>query len=360
MEVKCQICDKILNNIRCLSVHITKNHKINVKEYYDMYFKKDEKEGICEVCKKPTIFNGLPKGYNKYHRTCFQKRDEFKKAISVANKGKKLSNETKNKLSKINTDKWKDPNFIGNSEDYKEKHRKITKQRWDDPNSVYHTDEYRESLRLGVLGENNGMYGKKMSLKTRNQMSDSHRPTIEVYKEKYPIFCKVEELRKNINKNEYIKIQVRCKFCKKWFTPKPQSLYSRIYALEKENGNDGLYLYCSDDCKNKCPLYRFNPKTLTNIKHEYSYDINFIKEVLKRQKDELGYNECENCGLNIHLQIHHEKPQKTHPHLALDPDNGIILCGSLGNNCHLKIGHKDECNTGKLSHLRCKKIINKE
>jgi len=339
-----------------LSYHL-KKHKISSNDYFDKFLKKDENEGICSVCNKPTKFYSLEKGYLRYHRTCFHQTDEFKNAISKFRTGRPTSDSTKLKLSKIIKEKWKDPNFICNSEEYKEKHKKITKDRWDDKDSVYHTDWYRENLSNGVTGENNGMYGKKMSLKTKKQMSDSHRPELDVFKKKYPIFCKVEELRRNKNKDEYIKIQVRCKLCKKWFTPNREPLYSRIYALEKEKGNDGLYLYCSKECKDKCPLYRLQPSSLISENFERQYDSNFINEVLKRQKDDLGYNECEICGIREHLQIHHEKPQKTHPHMSLDPDNGIILCGPLGNNCHLKFGHKGECNTGVLAHKICKKEI---
>jgi len=39
---------------------------------------------------------------------------------------------------------------------------------------------------------------------------------------------------------------------------------------------------------------------------------------------------------------------KTHPYLALDPDNGISFC----EECHYKIGHKTgtECSTGNLAN----------
>jgi hypothetical protein len=82
------------------------------------------------------------------------------------------------------------------------------------------------------------------------------------------------------------------------------------------------------------------------------------KEVLKRQREELGCNECEYCGnRNVNeLVVHHEKPQKTYPLLALDPDNGIIVCGANSEKkCHYKYGHKigTKCSTGKLASLIC-------
>ena len=58
----CKICNKEYKNVQALSKHITEKHKIDKKEYYDTYIKK-ENEGICKYCGNPTIFTGLG-GYN--------------------------------------------------------------------------------------------------------------------------------------------------------------------------------------------------------------------------------------------------------------------------------------------------------
>jgi len=75
------------------------------------------------------------------------------------------------------------------------------------------------------------------------------------------------------------------------------------------------------------------------------------KEVLERQRIRDKYNSCEKCESTENLHVHHEKPVKTHPHLALDPDNGIVLC----RECHYKYGHKTgtECSTGNLAAKIC-------
>jgi hypothetical protein len=61
---------------------------------------------------------------------------------------------------------------------------------------------------------------------------------------------------------------------------------------------------------------------------------------------ELDKGLCQFCG-KLATHVHHIKPVKTHPHLALDPDNGISFC----EDCHYKIGHKKgtECSTGNLA-----------
>jgi len=45
MKYKCQICGKSLNKI---TIHVTKKHHIDAKDYYDMYIAKPG-EGICEI-----------------------------------------------------------------------------------------------------------------------------------------------------------------------------------------------------------------------------------------------------------------------------------------------------------------------
>lgn len=50
------------NFSRC---HLKKEHNMTVQEYYDLYLKKDENEGICVTCGKPTKFENMNKGYRE-------------------------------------------------------------------------------------------------------------------------------------------------------------------------------------------------------------------------------------------------------------------------------------------------------
>ena len=200
----------------------------------------------------------------------------------------------------------------------------------------------------------------------RNKLSNSQSFSLKDWQEKYPFFASIEELREDPITGE---IQGHCKNhnCKNskeqggWFILTKTQLSERIRSLEHQRGNDGSYFYCCDECKQQCPLFGLHTDPYTLM------DINTIpldsekgiwrQEVLKRQKDKLGHNECEYCGnknLSI-LQVHHEKPQKTHSIMAIDPDNGIIACGPENKNCHIKFGHKTgtECSTGNLAKIIC-------
>lgn len=157
-----------------------------------------------------------------------------------------------------------------------------------------------------------------------------------------------------------ISLEVKCRYCGKYFIPMYEAVKHRVDSL---NGNGGEnYLYCSEDCKQACPVYKRvkYPKGFKQISENEGQEGNDIwrQEVIKRNIKEYGQLQCEICGNTNEneLSAHHEKPRKTHPEMSLDPDNGWMLCSfGKGNNCHLKYGHPKEtnCSTAKLAKLTC-------
>lgn len=51
------------------------------------------------------------------------------------------------------------------------------------------------------------------------------------------------------------------------------------------------------------------------------------------------HQKCLACGTHLDLEVHHIADFSTYPHLELDPDNLVTLCGQDGNGCHLRLGH---------------------
>ena len=226
----------------------------------------------------------------------------------------------------------------------------------------------KQSDKMSILqrGENNHNFGKKPSEEVCNKIRIANtgkinlkkRLTSEEFIEKHKILCMVEEFRE-LDENELeigkSSFQFKCKKCNKWFTPLSYQVSNRSYELN--NDRDGCYFYCSDECKNSCSLFDVNPNYVLNKYPEEHLTIKdseykiFRKEVLGRQlkEEDICFNHCELCNSESKLEVHHEKPQKTHPHLALDPDNGIILC----RDCHMKHGHKDECSIINLKLKLC-------
>jgi len=209
------------------------------------------------------------------------------------------------------------------------------------PKSWLTNKKIREQRRKRQSGDKNLTKRKDV----REKMSHSQMFKAIDFINKYPwIFPKIEKIRDHLGI-----VEVQCKLCKKWFHPTPTQRQERIRALCY--GSDGQYFYCSKECKGKCPLYRLNPsqflsENIDNLYTDSEYQT-FRKEVFKRQEKQFGYNFCERCERTTDLQIHHEKPQKTHPGMALDPDNGIVLC----KECHMVKTHTGECSTAKLANI---------
>lgn len=79
----CYICGKEFENNKFLSAHLKFEEHISSKDYYDTYLKQ-QNEGICIVCGKPTKYINLNRGYTK---TCSQKCNNS----SLSSKGKNIS-----------------------------------------------------------------------------------------------------------------------------------------------------------------------------------------------------------------------------------------------------------------------------
>ena len=59
--MECKICG-YSSDPSNMSKHIRKIHNLEVQEYYDKYIA-EEGEDLCKICKKPTKFLGLSRGY---------------------------------------------------------------------------------------------------------------------------------------------------------------------------------------------------------------------------------------------------------------------------------------------------------
>lgn len=87
----CLCCNTNTKSAQSLTAHIRINHKINKKEYYDTYLKK-ENEGLCAICHKETTFRGS--SYLKFcSRICYIKSNEFIENCKNANLGRKQPTE---------------------------------------------------------------------------------------------------------------------------------------------------------------------------------------------------------------------------------------------------------------------------
>lgn len=207
------------------------------------------------------------------------------------------------------------------------------KKLYKDPKSIYNSISYKE-----------------------NHINSMKRKTglnIEKIKKRYSTFTKEEKMRYNPNKANEKEIQVHCKNheCKNskekdgWFTPTYIQISERIRQLESNEGNGGSYFYCSQECKDTCPLYQLQNDPCKNNNLPYTLaEYQTCRNIVFERKNDL----CEYCGEPA-THIHHIRPQKLEPFFALDPDYCVACC----EKCHYKKGHSGECSTGNLAKIVC-------
>jgi len=319
------LCPQIKKKISTHSKNMWDNplSKVNTNEYRQILSNKNKQKW-----KDPnSTFNSL----------------EFRKIMSDCQKGKKIWKEKeKIKHSIIIKSKWKDPNSKYNSEQSRQKLSNSMKKTWKDLNSIFNSKEFREKMSISKKGKKGHIpWNKNLKM------------SINEWKIKYPFFTKIENIKEDPETGQ---IQGHCKNhkCKNskekggWFFPSYSQLYSRAVHIERDEGNGGSYLYCSQPCKEECPLYRLKPNNYINKDNKKQYNEEeyqtFRKEVLRRSD-----NKCEYCGEEAE-HVHHSRPQKLEPFFSLDPDYGISCC----EKCHYEKGHKDECSTGQLANIICK------
>ena len=190
--------------------------------------------------------------------------------------------------------------------------------------------------------------GKTLSEDHKRKM----RYILKDYKEKYPFFFMVEELRENKNGE----IQGHCKNhnCKNskekggWFIPTKSQLSERMQAVENPKGFGESHFYCSQYCKDTCYLYNLKDDPYKDIGKPYTsgeLDV-FNKHILKRDNEICYY-----CSDHHATIVHHLRPQKLEPFFALDPDYAISVC----EKCHYKKGHPTGSphSTGNLAKIIC-------
>ena len=165
----------------------------------------------------------------------------------------------------------------------------------------------------------------------------------------------VETVRRDPNNQELI--QVKCKLCKEWFNPTNRQLRTRINAI---NGKISIgsenHLYCSQECKDSCPLYKTRVSEL--ITQQRLKNNNLTQEDFERIQSEVktyflkikNPNRCELCGEELDekdLILHHIIPVSINHIFEADIDNVIFVC----KHCHNKTHQIDGCKTGQLAHF---------
>lgn len=228
-----------------------------------------------------------------------------------------------------------------------------------------HSEEHNSKIGKSLEGKNAPWYGKTFSKEHQKKLSiarsgnRNHRWKGGVKKAGIPLFntyahqidwC--EEVRRDPeNKNV---LQVRCSYneCKKWFRPTITIVYNRIKGL---NSNGEKRFYCSDGCKNLCPVFWKRVESLIRIDAikagrdpwwELPREVQAELKQMVHNRDEWA---CIKCGSKDDLICHHLEGTLWNPLESADIDMCVTVC----NECHLKIhqipgcgNHDMRCNGG--------------
>jgi len=240
-----------------------------------------------------------------------------------------------------------------------ETRKKISKKLTGNKNSLgyKHTYDSKQKISIGNKGKkltrkvknkiSKALIGHIVLDETKRKISNANKLSISQIKNKHSLFSQIEEMRYNPDKPGEKEIQVHCKNhnCPNskekngWFAPTYIQIYERIRQLEK--GEGGCYFYCSDKCKNICPLYNLYSDPFKDIIKPYkSGEYKIFREYVLNRDNYI----CQYCGEKAE-HVHHERPQKLEPFFSLDPD----LAWSVCKKCHYKYGHKDECSTTNIA-----------
>jgi hypothetical protein len=166
----------------------------------------------------------------------------------------------------------------------------------------------------------------------------------------------VETVRRDPNNQELI--QVQCKLCKEWFNPTNSQLKMRVNAINGDRISIGTenHLYCSEECKGLCPLYKTRVSEL--ITQQRLKNNKLIENDFERMQFELrkyflkikNPDRCELCGEELDqkdLILHHIVPVTINNMFEADIDNLIFIC----QKCHNLSHQKDGCTIKQLSQI---------
>lgn len=301
-------CDKCGEKV--WSVFINTKHE----RLCDICFEKEKNMKICSKCKKERSKKDFDKDKNRKDGLCYW----CKKCI--AEKCKKYYENNKIKIEK-----------------YYNKNRieilKRAKKYYDENKEK--RKKYLKENRIEIL-----KYHQKYSAKyCKNKANyDTYAPQIS-YADKV----------KNVDGF----LQVKCTYCGKWYCPTVLSIQNRIKALNGIINSKGAEnrLYCSDECKQACPIYW---KQLYQEGHTKKNQ-NPAREVqseLRQMVFERDEYICIKCGkhqdeLTVPLHCHHIEGILWEPIESADID----MCMTVCKNCHKEIHQQEDC---KYIDMKCK------
>lgn len=259
--------------------------------------------------------------------------EEIKEKISNTLKGRKRPQEIKDKISKSHKGKI-----------FSEEHKKnLSKGQINRTDNRKHSEETKIKIRESNLGKKRSEETKKKisnvksGSKNQNWKGGITKKNISLFETLAPKLKKYESIR--CTEEGYL--EVKCTYCGKWYIPKATDIGARLDCINGRTRGEGR-LYCSNECKQECPIYGKLPRQL--MKEDAIRAGRIPPEELNREvQPELrqmvflrdNYT-CLKCGSTKNLHCHHYDPVIHNDIESTDIDN----CGTYCKKCHLEL-HKE-------------------
>ena len=155
-------------------------------------------------------------------------------------------------------------------------------------------------------------------------------------------------------------LQVRCKRCKEFFNPTNRQVQSRLTSIngtQKDRTHGDHNLYCSDECKQACPIFR--KKTIPDEELIKRINTRPLQGALRKMVLDRDNSTCCRCGRSqkehpdLVFICHHIDPVKINPIESADIDNCVTFC----KDCHEWI-HENIPGCSKIELRNCKTKTN--
>ena len=186
-EIECLICYNKIKNCREFTKHLKKYHnKLTPKNYYDIYLKHNDNEGICPICKKVTSFVSITKGYLVCcSPSCAAYYDKDKREQTnlerYGTKNVYASDYAKCKMKQTKLKKYNNPNYVNP--------KKMKQTKLDKYGEYYINSEKTKSTNLERYGVEWTFQSDIVKEKTIKTLSDKYGTVtnamqVEVIKQK--------------------------------------------------------------------------------------------------------------------------------------------------------------------------------
>lgn len=216
--------------------------------------------------------------------------------------------------------------------------------------------EYHRENREAILERKKKYYreNKEMLLEKNNKYRRENREAVLEGKKKYEVSNAKYELHyRGLTIDESprlscdgISLEVKCKYCDKYFIPTDGEVRYRLSALNGTKKGT-LSMYCSSNCKNSCPIFG-KRKFPEGFKKASSREVNSIVRKMCFERDDWKCQVCGRSSEEVQLHCHHIEGYTQNPRLGNDIGNVVTLCKEHHKEVHKLPG----CN---YHELRCNK-----